>query len=331
LELPVVVQHETTRSLAYRLLDVDVGYSSDEGGDEGCAFFLDGVDNTFSTLTEAKTMLPQGSGTVALLSSCKRKGKKQSPSKGDGEDSDPFLPAKKSHFTSLGDRAKLHAAISLTDRAPDPDDFENFPLPSQKEIDAQKKTEAVEELSAESQLTEARETCSPPKSLKRSTVKVEQVSTKTGEIVRIWANVDAAAATLQLPIDELKQLLKGEYDEDLGDEIGGYRWRYAVAGAEVTKSTDGTTRGSKKVKEAFLEFRDKLYDPAEPHIYKNGNRLRDYQVDGVNWLASTWYKRHSCILADEVGHDFSNRWQKVKHLTFSHVLSSFSDGAWKNW
>lgn len=324
-ELPVVVQQETTRSLAYRLLDIDVGYSSDEGGNEDCAFFLDGVDNTFSTLTEAKTTLPEGSGT-----SCKRKGKKLSSDTGNGEDSDPLLPAKKSHFTTLGDRAKLHAALSLTNRAPDPDDFENFPFPSQKEIDAQKKAWTMEEQSVESLPAEARETTSLPKSVKRSTVKVEQVSTKTGEIVRIWANVDAAAATLQLPLDELKRLLKGEYDEDLGDEVGGYRWRYAAAGAEVTKSTDGTTRGSKKGKEAFLEFRDRLYDPAEPHIYKNGNRLRDYQVDGVNWLASTWYKRHSCILADEVGHEFRNRLQKFKHIT-SHVISSLSDGAWKNW
>ena len=49
--------------------------------------------------------------------------------------------------------------------------------------------------------------------------------------------------------------------------------------------------GGKKTKQAWLEFREKLYDPSEPYPYKNNNRLRDYQVDGVNWLASTWYKK----------------------------------------
>ena len=84
-------------------------------------------------------------------------------------------------------------------------------------------------------------------------------------------------------------------------DVGGYRWQYALVGAEVMKIEASNGRGSKKGKDAYLEFRDKLYDPAEPHYYKNGNRLRDYQIDGVNWLSSTWYKQHSCILADEMG------------------------------
>ena len=73
----------------------------------------------------------------------------------------------------------------------------------------------------------------------------------------------------------------------LGDEVGGFRWRYAAAGAVVTApggGADGKQKSSKKGKEAWLEFRDRLYDPSEPHIYKNGNRLRGYQVEGVNWL-----------------------------------------------
>lgn len=110
----------------------------------------------------------------------------------------------------------------------------------------------------------------------------------------------SAASTLQLPFDDLQKILKGEYDAELGDEVGGYRWRYADADAVVTeKATSG--RESKKGREAYLQFREKLYDPKDPHIYKNGNKLRDYQVDGVNWLSSCYYKRHGCILADEMG------------------------------
>ena len=288
IENPMVVRQETTRSLAFRLLNIDVGYSSDEGGDDESAFYLDGVDSTFSTRDQAKI--------VSHVEEC---AKEESSGKSNAQ----FVPARKNQFVSLGDRAKLVSAISLTDRSPDLEEFENFPLPSKKEMEAQKKAEdeARANVQPESIAPDATEATSPSKPVKRSTVKVEQLSTSSGETIRIWANAEVAAATLQLPLEEIKKMLKGEYHEDLGDEIGGYRWRYAAAGAEVTADVESKTRGSKKGKDAFLEFRDKLYDPAEPHMYKNGNRLRDYQVDGVNWLASTWYKRHSCILADEMG------------------------------
>jgi chromodomain-helicase-DNA-binding protein 1 len=30
-------------------------------------------------------------------------------------------------------------------------------------------------------------------------------------------------------------------------------------------------------------------------------KLRDYQLDGLNWLAQSWSRQHSVILADEMG------------------------------
>jgi chromodomain-helicase-DNA-binding protein 7 len=293
-EVPLVVKQETTRSLAYRLLDIDIGYSSDEGGDDERAYFLDGVDSTFTALHEVEAEKQVGGNRKTKNSKEKEEGNK---------DADELFPAKKTQYSTLGNRGKLHASISLTDQKPDPEDFENFPLPSQKQIDAEKKAEALAKAQvSEAEAAENDHKASPTKSMNRSTVKVEQLSATGDEIIRIWANAETAAATLQLPLDKIKQMLKDDYDEDIGDEIGGYRWRYAAAGAQVTGVGDSkTSKGSKKGKEAYLEFRDKLYDPAEPHSYKNGNRLRDYQVDGVNWLASTWYKRHSAILADEMG------------------------------
>lgn len=302
-EAPVVIKQETTRSLALRLLDTDVGYSSDEGGDEDCAFFLDGVDSTFTTQEQAKLESMEDASTKTKKKS-PAKSKKKKPTKDDIEDehADDLLPAKKTEFSGLGNRSKLHAAISLTDRHPVPEDFENFPRPSNKQIEAEKAEADALAKAQETEQADERKSTSPSKPVKRSTVKVEQLSTTNDEIIRVWANAETAAATLQLPLEELKQILKGDYDEDLGDEIGGYRWRFAVAGAEVTAPGGSkSARGSKKAKEALEEFRDKLYDPADPHTYKNGNRLRDYQVDGVNWLASTWYKRQGAILADEMG------------------------------
>lgn len=35
--------------------------------------------------------------------------------------------------------------------------------------------------------------------------------------------------------------------------------------------------------------------------YMNGNQLREYQLEGVNWLLFNWYNRQNCILADEMG------------------------------
>ncbi|KAG8455526.1 hypothetical protein GDO86_001643 [Hymenochirus boettgeri] len=35
--------------------------------------------------------------------------------------------------------------------------------------------------------------------------------------------------------------------------------------------------------------------------YQNGNQLREYQLEGVNWLLFNWYNRQNCILADEMG------------------------------
>ncbi|GAA6104195.1 chromodomain-helicase-DNA-binding protein 7, partial [Tachysurus ichikawai] len=35
--------------------------------------------------------------------------------------------------------------------------------------------------------------------------------------------------------------------------------------------------------------------------YKNSNALREYQLEGVNWLLFNWYNTRNCILADEMG------------------------------
>uniref|UniRef100_A0A8C2ZWA0 Chromodomain helicase DNA binding protein 7 n=1 Tax=Cyclopterus lumpus TaxID=8103 RepID=A0A8C2ZWA0_CYCLU len=35
--------------------------------------------------------------------------------------------------------------------------------------------------------------------------------------------------------------------------------------------------------------------------YKNANALREYQLEGLNWLTFNWYNSRNCILADEMG------------------------------
>ena len=39
----------------------------------------------------------------------------------------------------------------------------------------------------------------------------------------------------------------------------------------------------------------------ESPTFKGGNKLRPYQLEGLNWLRYSWYKGNNCILADEMG------------------------------
>jgi len=51
-----------------------------------------------------------------------------------------------------------------------------------------------------------------------------------------------------------------------------------------------------------LSNRNKFMKMTEqPSWIPEGLKLRDYQLDGINWLAHSWCKRNSVILADEMG------------------------------
>ena len=291
-EIKVTIRQETTQSLATRLLDFDIGYSSDEGGDEDCVYFLDGVDDTFTTKKEAEKRVSKTDEEQDVESNKVSKTEKD-------EENEVTYPSKKNEFASLGDRAKTAACVLLTDKDPDLDDFDNYPLPSAKTVAAMKQAEDEAREKAQ-QLEEQVGKEETVEKVKLSKTKIEQLSVSSNEVIRVWASAADAAGTLQISLPNLNQLLSGVYSEEIGDEIGGYRWKYAPVDAEVTKIATAIKENDKG-KKAFLEFREKLYDNRKPHHYKNGNRLRDYQVDGVNWLASCWYKNHSCILADEMG------------------------------
>jgi hypothetical protein len=124
-----VCKQETTQSLTFRLLGIDVGYSSDEGGDEECAYFLDGLDTTFSSREEANFH--------SYMTDIKDNEK--------SNDTNPSacLPVKSSEFSAVGERTKLFSAIMLSSQLPEYDDFDNYPLPSKKELEALKKVETI--------------------------------------------------------------------------------------------------------------------------------------------------------------------------------------------
>lgn len=53
-----------------------------------------------------------------------------------------------------------------------------------------------------------------------------------------------------------------------------------------------------------LKYRPKFVKIERQPAYFGGNKdlvLRDYQMDGLNWLVGSWTKNNSVILADEMG------------------------------
>uniref|UniRef100_A0A1A9ZZF1 Chromo domain-containing protein n=1 Tax=Glossina pallidipes TaxID=7398 RepID=A0A1A9ZZF1_GLOPL len=53
-------------------------------------------------------------------------------------------------------------------------------------------------------------------------------------------------------------------------------------------------------------------------VFKGGNTLRPYQLEGLNWLKFSWYNSHNCILADEMGLG-----KTIQSLTFVHSVYEY--------
>ncbi len=69
---------------------------------------------------------------------------------------------------------------------------------------------------------------------------------------------------------------------------------------------DRISKGIKKlnnVKKQFIQHHhtNPKFHYQESLTYKNGLKLRSYQVEGLNWLAFNYTMNRGCILADEMG------------------------------
>ncbi|GFR06003.1 chromodomain-helicase-DNA-binding protein 7 [Trichonephila clavata] len=56
----------------------------------------------------------------------------------------------------------------------------------------------------------------------------------------------------------------------------------------------------------------------ESPVYKGGNTLREYQLEGVNWLTFCWYNSQNCILADEMGLG-----KTIQSITFLNEIDKY--------
>jgi len=91
---PLIHRHETTRSLAYRLMDVDIGNSSDEGGDDDCAFYYDGMDETFTSMNAATELVKPDQTKAGKAEKRKSKSEKKVE--------EATVPSKRNEFMELG-------------------------------------------------------------------------------------------------------------------------------------------------------------------------------------------------------------------------------------
>ncbi|CAB1326523.1 unnamed protein product [Coregonus sp. 'balchen'] len=91
-------------------------------------------------------------------------------------------------------------------------------------------------------------------------------------------------------------------DKDNGEPVVYYLVKWCSLPYE-----DATWELREDVDEGKVEEFRKIQD-RQPQLkrtefreYKSGNVLREYQLEGVNWLLFNWYNRQNCILADEMG------------------------------
>uniref|UniRef100_A0A8C5C9X9 Chromodomain helicase DNA binding protein 8 n=1 Tax=Gadus morhua TaxID=8049 RepID=A0A8C5C9X9_GADMO len=103
-------------------------------------------------------------------------------------------------------------------------------------------------------------------------------------------------------------------DKDNGEPVVYYlvKWLslpYEDATWELKEDVDeGKVEEFKKIQDRPARLKRTPRPPAaswkkleESKEYNSGNVLREYQLEGVNWLLFNWYNRQNCILADEMG------------------------------
>jgi hypothetical protein len=161
-------------------------------------FQFDGLDATF-TQSQKPVTLPKQPVKIEAEKPSVTDGTAHEAmeEKHENETHQVIFPVKKEAFSQIGKKSQLQIAIAITNQAPDPHDFDNFPLPSSKEIKAAKlKAEADARALEEQKFKEAAALEEARKPKVKSTTKVEQVSTLTNEVVHIWASAEDAASTM---------------------------------------------------------------------------------------------------------------------------------------
>jgi len=91
------------------------------------------------------------------------------------------------------------------------------------------------------------------------------------------------------------------YSESTWEKDDYFKQHHADKIEEYEKMKNADTKPSKNIHK-IVSHRPKFKKMlVQPYWIPEGLELRDYQVDGLNWLAHSWIKGNSAILADEMG------------------------------
>ncbi|UYI28402.1 chromodomain-helicase-DNA-binding protein [Encephalitozoon cuniculi] len=128
---------------------------------------------------------------------------------------------------------------------------------------------------------------------------------------------------------KVDRILHEDYD---GEKVFLVKWRgqaYELSTFETAESVTKCEgfeeelkkyRDRKKIRNMRVGIdwrppRENFIKYEESPVFKGGNRLREYQLEGLNWLLNRWYYKQSCIMADEMGLG-----KTVQSVTFINTL-----------
>ncbi|XP_053961263.1 chromodomain-helicase-DNA-binding protein 1 [Anastrepha ludens] len=123
------------------------------------------------------------------------------------------------------------------------------------------------------------------------------------DLLKSYNNVDRIIARNEKPDGMSEYLCKWQslpYAEATWEDgvLVQRKWQRCVEQYEEREISKCTPSRHCKV----LKYRPKFYKIREqPDFLTEGLTLRDYQMDGLNWLLHSWCKENSVILADEMG------------------------------
>ncbi|XP_067621810.1 chromodomain-helicase-DNA-binding protein 1 isoform X2 [Eurosta solidaginis] len=123
------------------------------------------------------------------------------------------------------------------------------------------------------------------------------------DLLKSYNNVDRIIARNEKPDGMSEYLCKWQslpYAEATWEDgiLVQRKWQRCVEQFEEREMSKCTPSRHCKV----LKYRPKFYKIREqPDFLAEGLILRDYQMDGLNWLLHSWCKENSVILADEMG------------------------------
>jgi hypothetical protein len=134
----------------------------------------------------------------------------------------------------------------------------------------------------------------PLKVMNRSR-KIEQIDMVSSQVLRVWPGIIHAARSINVPTAEIFAVLV-----DKKDSAGGFKWKYAPD-SSASAVGEAVPEEEEDYEEEKRDTSWQLKLPTKSKEYKSGGTLRDYQVEGLNWLLRCWYMKRSSILADEMG------------------------------